>query len=487
MAQLVLTTTESSSRTQTQTFPVTGLKSLNFATVSTGTVEVVSVVGDKVSIKAMNGSATRSVQTGGTYTAAHSRTEVDARTQMETRTVSGSVESTHSLPSSIAYNSGGYSGTLSRIAVDYTGWNPGSAGWETRTAIASYSGTVTRPASDTRTYTNYYQYNVTFNFETNSTPTLTLSTTNARTLYENDTFDVTGTSKDADIGNVVSVKYSINGGTVHAISTAISTGADIPFNKTLTFKNKRLFDGATSITADLLEGAQHTLRVWAEDDQGGKSADVTRTFQVVANRAPILTIAPVADKADLIDSDSITLNGTVSDPDGNSVVVEYKVGSGSFAQVYSGNGGSFTINMLLSALKSGANPVAVRATDSYGAVTTRNLSVAKTGSSVPLKKSVQRYKITPPNATAQGIILWIERDTGDLVVSAEISMTGATDDEAFVPMTLNSTAFVGATRDEDEFQYEGAGPKEKIILKLTMVRADAASPQAIRLVSGVLS
>lgn len=359
-----------------------------------------------------------------------------------------------------------------------TTYGVGSTNFNSNTCPSTYT-----------TYTTLYnhEYEIEIVYETNTEPTITLSTTNNRTLYENDTYDITGNSKDADVGNIVSVKYSLNGGTARAISTAISTGADIPFSKVLTFKNKRLYDGATSITADLAENTQHTLRVWAEDDKGGRSADVVRTFQVVANRAPVLTLEQVTDKSDLIDTDSITFKGAVSDLDGNSVVVEYRVGGGSFAQVYSGLGGSFTFNVQLKALKSGDNPITVRATDSYGAVTTRNLSVTKSGSSVPLKESVQRYKITPPNISAQGIILWIERDVGDLIVSAEISMTSSAEAESFVPMTKNSTAFVGATREEDEFQYEGDAPREKIILKLTMKRADTASPQAIRLVSGVLS
>ena len=346
----------------------------------------------------------------------------------------------------------------------------------------------TCPSTYTKYDTEYvFNYLVEVVYETNNAPSLTLTTTNNRTLYENDSFNITGNSKDVDDGNVVSVKFSLNGGTSRAISTAISTGADIPFSKILTFKNKRLYDGSASLTADLAEGTQYTLRVWAEDDKGGRSADVVRTFQVVANRAPVLTIQQVADKANLIDSDTVTFNGTVSDPDGNSVTVEQRVGGGSFAQVYSGNGGSFAFSVQLKNLKSGANPITVRATDSYGAVTTRNLSVTKSGVSVPLKESVQRYKITPPNVSAQGIILWIERDVGDLIVSAEISMTGTAEHEVFMPMTLKSTAFVGATREEDEFLYEGAAPAEKIIVKLTMKRANTGSPQAIRLVSGVLS
>ena len=88
----------------------------------------------------------------------------------------------------------------------------------------------------------------------------------------------------------MTVKYNINGGTTRAIATAISDGSNIPFNKTLIFKQNKLYDGDTAITAELAEGAQHTLKVWAEDDQGGKSTEQTRVFYVVPNRPAILTI-----------------------------------------------------------------------------------------------------------------------------------------------------------------------------------------------------
>lgn len=323
--------------------------------------------------------------------------------------------------------------------------------------------------------------------EANKAPTLTLDTTNNRTLYENDTFGVSGTVTDSDAGDVVSVKFSINNYRTVALTTFISTGASTPYSDTLNYKNNRIWQTSLGVSEELKENTNYTLRVWAEDDKGGKSPIATRTFQVVANRAPIVTVNPLVATVNQINTDKVTVSGSVNDPDGNSVKVSYKVGNASFAEIYDGQSGSFTFDVPLNKLSNGSNSVVIRAVDSYGATTTKNLNLAKSESLKPLNESVKRYKINPPNGEAQGIILWVERDVGDIVVSAEASMTDAAEDELFVPMTLNSTAFVSSNREEDEFEHDALTSKKKIIVKITMVRASTSSSQGIRLVSGVLS
>lgn len=321
----------------------------------------------------------------------------------------------------------------------------------------------------------------------NVAPTLSLATTDNRTLYENDAFIIAGSATDSDSGNVVSVKYQLNGGTERAITSGISTGASIPFNRSLTFKGGMLYDGSTAVTPALAESTTHSLRVWAEDDKGGKSAVQTRLFTVVANRPPTLTIEPFVTAGNLIDSDTMTIKGSAIDPENNTMVVRYKIGSGSYVEVLNGVGGPFTITIKLSALKSGANAVTIQATDSYGSVSSKTLNIAKSGNVQPLLTSVVRYKINPPNGTAKGVLLWIEREVGDLIVSAEISATMEGEAESFVPMTKSSTAFVIAGIEEDEFTHDAGTPKDNIVLKLTMTRSSTATNNGIKLISGVLS
>lgn len=175
--------------------------------------------------------------------------------------------------------------------------------------------------------------------EHNKVSTLTLNTENNKTLYENDTFLIDGSAIDTDNGNIVNIKYSLDGGTVRAIKTNISNGSTpIPFTKQLTFKGGKFYDGDTAITEALQEGFAHQLKVFAEDDQGGKSAEQTRSFFVVPNRAPAIVINPIEKSTEVIDSDKFPITGTCSDPDGNNVIVSYKINTSLATEIYRGKG-----------------------------------------------------------------------------------------------------------------------------------------------------
>lgn len=117
---------------------------------------------------------------------------------------------------------------------------------------------------------------------TNNFPTLTLSTANNLILNENDTFVINGSMLDTDNGNVVNVKYQINNEISQVVMSATSDGTtQMPFSKTLTFKSGKLYDGLITIAASLSEGVSHALKVWVEDDKGGKSTEVIRNFTVI--------------------------------------------------------------------------------------------------------------------------------------------------------------------------------------------------------------
>lgn len=120
-------------------------------------------------------------------------------------------------------------------------------------------------------------------------PTLTLSNQNNHVLSEGSILSITGSASDTDNGDVVTVKYKINNGTVRNIASGVATGTPLSFAQNLTFSNKRLRDGSTEITGDLAENVDHILTVWAEDDKGGKSTEVTRKFRVIHNRPPVIS------------------------------------------------------------------------------------------------------------------------------------------------------------------------------------------------------
>ncbi|KAB8126892.1 exo-alpha-sialidase [Gracilibacillus oryzae] len=337
-------------------------------------------------------------------------------------------------------------------------------------------------------YQTYMRVEYIGTYTTNNVPTLTLNTTDNRTLYESDTFTIGGSAQDVDSGNVATVKYQINSGEVRAITVKISDGATFPFNRVLTFKQGKLYNGDTAVTNNLAEGSQHVLKVWVEDDQGGKSEEEVRSFYVVPNRPATLTIDNFSTRTDLIDSDAVTISGSVSDPDNNNVIVKYKIENGSFTEVYNGSSGSFSFQITLEQLNVGDNSITVQAVDSYGSITSKTLAVTKNENNQPLLTSVARYKLTPPNGTASGAVLWIQRETGDLVVDAEIHMGMNGDPESYQPMTLESTAFVTDGIEEDEFTFDNGGVEaENIILKLTMTRTSVTSDKGIKQISGVLS
>ena len=301
----------------------------------------------------------------------------------------------------------------------------------------------------------------------NAAPTLTLSTPNNATLYENDTLLIDGSAKDTDNNDIVNVRYQINNGTVVAIKTDISDGVSpIPFSRQLTFKAGKLHYNDVAITGALTEGTAHTLKVWSEDDKGGKSTIAERTFYVVPNRAPSLIINPFTSQSDLINADKITFTGSTFDPDSNDMVVSYKLNGGLATEVYRGKDGDWSFDLLLKDLTDGENTIVVETVDSYNFKTSLTRKLNKQANLTPLAKSVQRYTIVPPAGSAQGVLMWIERDETQSI-TAEISMTNGTEQEQFVAMTLDSTGPTEVGRLEDFFKFRADTPAEKIAIKLS--------------------
>lgn len=320
-----------------------------------------------------------------------------------------------------------------------------------------------------------------YNLTNNKVPTINLTTIDGRKFYENETFLINGTATDADIGNIVSVKYQINSEPVRAIETKISSGTSIPFNKTLTMKNSRLMDGTTPVTEVLGDGSQHILKVWAEDDQGGKSPEQIRSFYVVANRAPVINVDNIANQTGAVNADTITITGRASDPDGNAMTAKYRVNTGPLNDLPLTTNGEWTLSFPIKQLVDGENSVIIEATDSYNFKSSKTVRLKKEFKSSQLGQSVQRYKIEPPKGSAKGVILWVQREEAQRV-SAEISMVDNGATESYVPMDLTVTAPIGIGNVEDEFVYEADAPRTNIHLKLNITGTGS-----VTLISGVLS
>ncbi|MED1802266.1 hypothetical protein [Brevibacillus porteri] len=111
-----------------------------------------------------------------------------------------------------------------------------------------------------------------------------------QTLSEGNTMTIQGSVTDTDANDPVTIYLQINNGTILAVDSNVSDGATaIPFAKTLTYKNKRVYSGTTDLVgADLAENTDHTLKVWAEDNKQGKSTEVIRKFRIIWNRPPVI-------------------------------------------------------------------------------------------------------------------------------------------------------------------------------------------------------
>lgn len=317
----------------------------------------------------------------------------------------------------------------------------------------------------------------------NNAPNVTLtSPSNNQTLYENDTINISGEAYDADKDQSVTTYYQINSEQRKVLATNLSQ-TQINLSKQLTFKGGKLYDGDTALTGTLADGVAHTLKVWAEDSEKAQSTVETRTFYVVANRAPILTVNNPTPSG-VIDSDSFTITGTFSDPDGNVTTVVYRINGGNSIQIAQGISGDFTFDITLGSLQIGANAIAIEATDSYGAKTTKTVKLNKSKIATPITRSTVRYKVAPPSGTASEILVWVQHDA-NLTLDASVSMTLSGEAESFTTMTKNSTTTLPNGAVEDEFYHQVAEAKDSIILKFDLAKSSAETDAVITLITGV--
>lgn len=319
----------------------------------------------------------------------------------------------------------------------------------------------------------------------NSEPTISLSSpTTNQTLYENDTLIIDGSAIDNDADQSVTVYYQINDGPKKVLATNLSQ-TTIPFNKQLKFKNGKLYDGETAVSGNLTDGVVHTLKVWAQDSEGAMSTPQTRTFYVVPNRAPTLTIEPITPSGN-IDTDKFTVTGQAGDPDANAnVTVTYRINENNSIQVYEGPGGAFSFDIALGQLVVGQNTIVVEVIDNYGAKTSKTIKLNKNEIKTPLLKSTARFKLEPPAGSAKGVLLYIRRDQ-NLAIDTKISMTLKGEPENFVPMPKTNTAPMpdDPTILEDEFYYETTEAKDNIIVQVDMERESYDVSDTIILIQG---
>nr|WP_315061781.1 hypothetical protein [uncultured Lysinibacillus sp.] len=342
-------------------------------------------------------------------------------------------------------------------------------------------------AKDTNNVYSDYVYSEVFEIEHNVAPTVSLTGPGDNsTLYENDTLTIGGTAYDADPDQAVTVYYQINAEQRKVLATNLSK-TQIALSKQLTFKAGKIYDGETVLTDTLAAGIEHKLKVWAIDSENATSVVVERTFFVVPNRAPLLSLDAVVPSG-VVDVDKFKISGTASDEDANSTVkVTRKINGGDPVEIYNGPGGAWEFEVSLAELVIGENTIVIEVIDNYGAKTSKTIKLKKNEVKTPILHAVARYKITPPTGSAKGVLLFIERDE-DMDLKVELSMTLAGEQEQYETLTADNTAPMPNTNGivEDTYYHEVTEPKDNIILKLSTTRPDATVNHKIHLISGAV-
>ncbi|MGG4453226.1 hypothetical protein [Brevibacillus porteri] len=361
------------------------------------------------------------------------------------------------------------------------------AGYDTTTYTmipTSANGTVTLGSLPNITSINLFRLSL------NAPPTVSLSSpSNDQVLTEGATYTIAGTASDPDSGNAVTIRYAINGGTARNITSAISDGVSpIPFSKVLTFQNGRLYDGATDVSGPLAENTTYTVNVYAVDDQGGTSTSYTRSFKVILNRPPVITLnAYNANRTGLSELETLVFTGTVTDPENDNVNLTVAFNGGESIPLKAGvpSGTTFEYVIPVSALANGTNTAVFTATDTKGAAKTKTLTFAKSGTQTPVKTAVVRYAITPPLGTTAEIVAWINREAGDLTVVAAHSIVASGVNESYTNMTKNASVPIGdGTVYEDEFVGTAAQAGARVTLRLTLNRTDVNATKAVKKIMG---
>lgn len=347
---------ESTSRIQTHIITIPSLQEIKSIRVNTGNATVVKVEGDKVTIQVQNGVSSKRVQTGGSYTPASSKTENTTRTGTAKHSIDTGTETGYP-PSSISFNSGGYSGTLSQTSLDWTGslnWSSNGDYW-TRTWKAYYSGIVTRPASDTRTYAYYFQYDVTVDYIGNTAPTI--SQKDANLGDRNKGFTLSYTVNDDDLEDSILVIEKLNGSVTKIINSA-------PRNEEL------LIEVTDETLFSLPLNSENTIEIKADDQKGG-IAYRRYTFRRT-NTAPIIS----GKDEDLGQkTETFSIDFSVSDNEGNAITVKTYLNNilKEEYQVTDGATNTFTItkNDWIK-LPIGQHSIKIEAIDEHGATAVRN-------------------------------------------------------------------------------------------------------------------
>lgn len=265
-------------------------------------------------------------------------------------------------------------------------------------------------AKNTSNVYSDYVYSSVYEVQHSVAPTLTIDTLTNYSLYKGDTIPINGSVLDPDVGDAVSVKYQIDNNSSRTIATGISTGEAIPFTKSLTFRDGKLFDGATEIFTGMVENATYSLRIWAEDEHGSKSLEHTTTLSVILNYPPTINMISTAYP---------NLQWEVVDPDPEGFIARTSLfvnGVGLYTQENPPKDISYELTP--GKLVFGDNEIIITAVDDFGAEVMRKFKAVMTRVRIPETQLTIRLD----SPTTSDVLLTMKRDD----VSEDLSITRIT-------------------------------------------------------------
>lgn len=135
--------------------------------------------------------------------------------------------------------------------------------------IETITGSINQYPSNGIYYTDGYWY--VRKGLVNNNPIIDITTPSGNDYFGKEKpINVSGTVKDLDVGDTLSIKYTINGISAHTnkiLRTITANGSNQSFNNNI------------SIDTSISEGT-HILNLWVEDDRGGKSNEISRTIKI---------------------------------------------------------------------------------------------------------------------------------------------------------------------------------------------------------------
>ena len=245
-------------------------------------------------------------------------------------------------------------------------------------------------AQDTNNVYSDYIYSEVYTIQHNVIPTILLNTANnfimSETEGQNEVL-VDGSARDTDANDNIIIKMQINDGTIRNIQSALSDGSTpIEFSKKITYSNKRVYDGATPLTNDLPENVDHTLKVWADDGQGGISTVEERKFRVIHNRPPVIS-GTDEDLGELLETPSITYQ--VDDPEKQTATITERI-NGQVIRTFDAELGTeykieIPIEMWIPLQLEQEHKLTIEAKDTFGAKSTRTYTFTRTEDTIQLE------------------------------------------------------------------------------------------------------